>query len=133
MREFVSANERHPESVRVFPWLRPAAGDSVSAGSAGSDGRVPNSSFAQRHGRFEPPPKNQPKIDQDDQLLYRKMISGIDLEPLKNQFCYWKSHQTNVPKVLQKSLEIGSGDPEIRRNVAQDTSIANVVLLYYFF
>ena len=29
LREFVSANERHPESVRVFPWLRPAAGDSV--------------------------------------------------------------------------------------------------------
>ena len=31
LREFVSANERHPESVRVFPWLRPAAGDSVLA------------------------------------------------------------------------------------------------------
>ena len=29
LREFVSANERHPESVRVFPWLRPAAGDSI--------------------------------------------------------------------------------------------------------
>ena len=31
LREFVFANERHPESVRVFPWLRPAAGDSVPA------------------------------------------------------------------------------------------------------
>ena len=31
LREFVSANERHPESVRVFLWLRLAAGDSVCA------------------------------------------------------------------------------------------------------
>ena len=29
LREFVFANERHPESVRTVPWLRPAGGDSV--------------------------------------------------------------------------------------------------------
>ena len=38
MREFVSANERHPESARVFPWLRPAAGDSVSVERRGAPG-----------------------------------------------------------------------------------------------
>ena len=31
LREFVSANERHPESVRTVPELRAAGGDSVSA------------------------------------------------------------------------------------------------------
>ena len=44
LREFVSANERHPESVRVFPWLHPAGGDSVSAESAGLSGRFPKMS-----------------------------------------------------------------------------------------
>ena len=45
LREFVFANERHPESVRVFPWLRPAAGDSVPRGSAGIIGSVSGESF----------------------------------------------------------------------------------------
>ena len=40
LREFVFANERHPESVRVFPWLRPAGGDFGSAESAGIIWRV---------------------------------------------------------------------------------------------
>ena len=29
LKEFVSANECHRESVRTVPWLRPAGGDSV--------------------------------------------------------------------------------------------------------
>ena len=29
LREFALHYERHPESVRVFPWLRAAGGDSV--------------------------------------------------------------------------------------------------------
>ena len=41
LREFVSANERHPESVRVFPWLRPAAGDSERRERRGSAGKSP--------------------------------------------------------------------------------------------
>ena len=49
MREFVSANERHPESVRTFPWLRAAgrvAGSGGSAGSAGSGGECQIDSFS---------------------------------------------------------------------------------------
>ena len=38
LREFVFANERHPESVRVFAWLRAAGG---VAGSGGVRRRVP--------------------------------------------------------------------------------------------
>ena len=44
LREFVFANERHPESVRVFPWLRPAAGDSGSGELRGAP-RNPQTSF----------------------------------------------------------------------------------------
>ena len=40
LREFVALHyERHPESVRVFPWLRAAGGVAGSAGSAGVRGR----------------------------------------------------------------------------------------------
>ena len=34
LREFVSANERHPESVRTVPWLRAAENVARSAGCA---------------------------------------------------------------------------------------------------
>ena len=38
LREFVSANERHPESVRTVPWLRAAENVARSGGSGGSGG-----------------------------------------------------------------------------------------------
>ena len=58
LREFVSANERHPESVRVFPWLRPAAGDSVWADpgrSAGFGGEFSRAEVSIRFLSFTPP------------------------------------------------------------------------------
>ena len=36
LREFVFANERHPESMRTVPWLRPAGRDSAPPESAES-------------------------------------------------------------------------------------------------
>ena len=36
LREFVSANERHPESVRTVPWLRAAENVARSAASGES-------------------------------------------------------------------------------------------------
>ena len=42
LREFVALHyERHPESMRTVPWLRPAGRDSVSAASADVRRRVP--------------------------------------------------------------------------------------------
>ncbi len=60
LREFVSANERHPESVRVFPWLRPAAGDSVCRNPrdpGASAERVFKMPAIYSENRFQPPPK----------------------------------------------------------------------------
>ena len=51
-------HERHPESVRVFPWLRAAggvAGSAGSAGSAGVRGRVPICRPYVREFVFQPP------------------------------------------------------------------------------
>ena len=36
LREFALCYERHPESMRTVPWLRPAGRDSVSGASAAS-------------------------------------------------------------------------------------------------
>ena len=62
LREFVSANERHPESVRVFPWLRPAGGDSVLSGirgdPRGSSGESPKAELSIGLLSFNPPLEN---------------------------------------------------------------------------
>ena len=68
MREFVSANERHPESGRAVPGLRSGFGDSVSgesvesAESAESGENSPNGWFRMRQNPFQPPP-NELKLD----------------------------------------------------------------------
>ena len=45
LREFVSANERHPESVRTVPWLCPAGCDSAPRIAGDRRLRVPNPSY----------------------------------------------------------------------------------------
>ena len=90
LREFVSANERHPESVRVFPWLRPAAGDSVLLGIRGIRRKVPNSAFPLLWWRFEPPTKITPNLS----LEYGDWCRSLLLWTAKSVTSVWGLVQT---------------------------------------
>ena len=96
MREFVLANERHPESVRVFPWLRPAAADSVSAGSAGIRRIRRACLFSPRlliKKRLSTPQQITPKF----KIAIQEMVAG----EVQNQFYINNLDQPSVQKVSE--------------------------------
>ena len=61
LKEFALCYERHPESMRTVPWLRPAGRDSGSAASGNVRGRVPIHRPYVRDFVFQPPPTSLQK------------------------------------------------------------------------
>ena len=86
--EFVFANERHPESVRTVPWLRPAGGDSVPR-----DPADPPSEFQIDSIPSAGTKKNSKKVDSKivltfgrnekiwDEKFFRRMWGDFDSGP----------------------------------------------------